>query len=130
MKKLSVIIAVLLCSMVFSISANADVPASFYVGKWSIKLAIPGGDKTMPIFVELKDGKLTGGVTDPATGEVKAPFTQVETTASNITVYFMMSGRNVYMTMEKKDENNIVGTMLDMFDSTGVRVEEDQPNVR
>jgi hypothetical protein len=124
MKKLSVLFAVILCSMVFSVVAKAEVPASYYVGKWSVNVAVPGGDKNMIMNVELKEDKLTGGIVDPATNTIKAPFTKVETTEDNITVYFMMSAHNVYMTMEKKDENSFTGSMLDMFDCTGARVVE------
>lgn len=124
MKKLSVLFAVILCSMAFSIAAKAAVPNSFYIGKWSVNVAVPGGDKKMIMLIEEKEGKLTGGILDAATNEVKAPLTKVEQTDDNITVYFMMSAHNVYMTVEKKDDNSFTGSMLDMFDCTGTKIVE------
>lgn len=124
MKKLSVLFAAIVCSLVFAVGAKAEVPASYYLGKWSVNVAVPGGDKTMIMLVEQKDDKFTGGIVDPATNTLKAPFTKVESTEDNITVYFMMSAHNVYMTVEKKDDNSFTGSMLDMFDCTGTRVVE------
>ena len=124
MRRLILLLAVIVFSIVSSVSANAQVPESYYLGKWSVNVAVPGGDKNMVIIVEQKDGKFTGGVIDVATNTIKAPFTKVESTADNITVYFMMSAHNVYMTMEKKDDKSFTGSMLDMFECTGTKIDE------
>jgi hypothetical protein len=122
MKKLNVFFAILLFSLFFAIGAKAQASANYFVGKWSVNVEVPGGAKTMIMLVEEKDGKLTGGILDTATGDMKAPFTKVEQTDDNTTVYFMMSAHNVYMTMEKKDDSNFTASMLDMFDCQGARI--------
>jgi hypothetical protein len=124
MKKLNAFLVALIVSVFFAIGAQAQAPANYFVGKWSVNVEVPGGAKTMIMKVEEKDGKLTGGILDTATGEMKAPFTKVEQSDDNTTVYFMMSAHNVYMVMEKKDDNNFTASMLDMFDCQGVRVPE------
>ncbi len=124
MKKLNVFFAILLFSMLFAIDAKAQEPTNYLLGKWSVNVEVPGGAKQMIMKIEEKDGKLTGGVLDTATGEMKAPFTKVEKDGEVLTVYFMMSAHNVYMTMEKKDDTNFTGSMLDMFECQGAKVAE------
>lgn len=124
MKKLNAFLVVFLFSLFFAVGAKAQASSNFFVGKWNVNVEVPGGAKQMVMLVEEKDGKLTGGVLDTATGEMKAPFTKVEVADDSTTVYFMMSAHNVYMTMEKKDDNNFTASMLDMFECQGVRLPE------
>jgi hypothetical protein len=126
MKKLNVFFAILLFSVFFAIDAKAQEATNYFVGKWDVNVEVPGGAKKMLMLIESKDGKLTGGILDAATKEMKAPFTKVEQTDENTTVYFMMSAHNVYMVMEKKDDNNFTASMLDMFECQGVRVVENK----
>jgi hypothetical protein len=112
MKKLNVFFAILVFSVFFAIEAKAQAPA-YLLGKWNVNVEVPGGAKQMIMKVEEKEGKLTGGILDTATGEMKAPFTKVEQDGEVVTVYFMMSAHNVYMTVEKKDDTNFTGSMLD-----------------
>ena len=123
MKKLNVFFAILVFSVFFAIEAKAQAPA-YLLGKWNVNVEVPGGAKQMIMKVEEKEGKLTGGILDTATGEMKAPFTKVEQDGEVVTVYFMMSSHNVYMTVEKKDDTNFTGSMLDMFECQGAKVVE------
>lgn len=123
MKKLNVFFAILVFSVFFAIEAKAQAPA-YLLGKWNVNVEVPGGAKQMIMKVEEKEGKLTGGILDTATGEMKAPFTKVEKEEEVVTVYFMMSAHNVYMTVEKKDDTNFTGSMLDMFECQGAKVVE------
>jgi hypothetical protein len=52
-------------------------------------------------------------------------FTNVEEKENSVTVYFNASGYDVYMTLEKKDDNHVTGSMMDMFDVSGERVTEE-----
>ena len=125
MKKLNLFFAVLVCSLVFSIGAKAQAPADYFAGKWNvIALGTPGGDSKMPLILERKDGKLSGGIIDATSNKVLTQFSKVEETEKNVTVYFSSGGYNVYIFMEKKDDNHITGSMMDMFDVTGERAIE------
>ena len=123
MKKLSVFIAAIVCSVVFSIGAKAQAPADYFAGKWSVLVTgTPKGDATFIVNLERKDGKFTGNLIDPATNKEIAPFTKIEESEKNVTVYFTSETYNVYLFLEKKDDNHITGSMMDMFDATGERV--------
>lgn len=123
MKSLKSLIIVMLFT-VFGISAKAQIPVSYYVGKWDVTVGIPGGDKKMGLALVEKEGKLSGDILDAVTGKVTTTVTKVEQEENTITVYFEMSGHNVYIAIEKKDEDNFTASMLDMFECKGKRIVE------
>lgn len=124
MKKLSVFIAAVVCSLVFSIEAKAQAPADYFVGKWKVlTTGLPSGDATSVVVFERKDGKLTGTMMQDGKPAPNV-FRKVEEKDSTVTAYFTASGYDVYLFLEKKDDSNITGSMMDMFDCTGIRLVE------
>jgi hypothetical protein len=124
MKKLSIFIAAIVCSLVFSIGAKAQAPADYFVGKWSVlTTGLPSGDAKSVVTFERKDGKLIGKMAEEGKPNVNI-FSKVEEKEKSVTGYFTASGYDVYIFLEKKDDNNITGSLMDMFDCTGVRIVE------
>lgn len=122
MKKLNVFFATMFFALIFSISATAQEKSAF-LGKWNVIVAgTPGGDSKMIIEIVDKEGKLSGSAIDPATNKELFAFTKVESEPSKVTVYFTSQGYDVYMYLEKKDIDNLEGSMMDMFDATATRV--------
>ena len=96
----------------------------FFVGTWNVKaFGLPDGDKEMTILFEKKDGKLGGGFVDPATKKVVNPFTSVELASNKVTAHFMAPEQqmDVYLTMEKKDDTKVTGSIMDMFNMEGTK---------
>ena len=126
MKKLSVFLAAIVCSLVFSVAAEAQAPADYFVGKWEVTVAgLPDGDVTSIVTLERKDGKLTGTMLQKGKSASEAnKFTKTEEKTGSVTAYFTAGAYDVYLFLEKKDDNNVTGSMMDMFDCTGVRVVE------
>lgn len=123
MKKLGFIIAVVLCSLVFTTGAKAQSANDYFVGKWNVMtLGTPKGDAGAVMVLERKDGKLTG--TLKSEGKDAVTFSRIEEKEKSITAYFASSGYDVYLFLEKKDEKNAVGSMMDMFDATASRAEQ------
>lgn len=124
MKKLSIFIAALVCSVVFSIGAKAQAPADYFVGKWLVTVTgLPQGEAKMNVFFERQNGKLIGYSLDEKT-KVKQLYTKVEEKGTTVTGYFTGGGYDCYIFLEKKDDNNVTGSLMDMFDATGIRVVE------
>lgn len=124
MKKLSVFIAAIVCSLLFSIEGKAQSQEDYFVGKWNIvTTGLPNGDAKSVVTLERKDGKLIGSMGEEGKPGKKL-FDKVEEKATSVTAYFTSNGYDVYLFLEKKDDNNITGSMMDMFDCTGVRVVE------
>jgi hypothetical protein len=123
MRKLSFILTVFVLLM-FSLQSNAQDTKNFFVGKWKVlTVGTPNGDATSIVTLEQKDGKLTGNMSSQGSNE-SIKFTNVEEKENSVTVYFTASGYDVYMTLEKKDDNHVTGSMMDMFDVSGERVVE------
>lgn len=123
MKKLSAILVGMLFFLVCISVKAQDKPKDYFVGKWDLVVeGTPSGDGKMSVAMERKDGKLTGVVSPP--GKPEAVISRVEEKEKSVTLYFNTGGYDVYLFMEKKDEDNVTGSMMDMFDAKGKRVIE------
>lgn len=123
MKKVRLFLVVAFC-LVSALKMNAQVHADFFAGKWNVTvIGTPNGDAKMIVNLERKDGKLTGGVINSDSAE-PIKFSNMEEKENSVTVYFSASGYDVYMVLEKKDDNHVKGSMMDMFDVSGERVIE------
>jgi hypothetical protein len=122
MKKLSLFISTT-CIFLLSTGAMAQTPsgADYFSGKWNMLIkGLPNGDTKMFVVLDKKDTTLTGIIQD-STGTEISKFSKVEIKEAGITVYFNAQGYDVYMTMNKKDEEHVTGSMMDMFDAEGTR---------
>ena len=125
MKKLSTLFVFSFLSLLFFASdlQAQTAPGDSFVGTWKVKAyGLPQGDTDLMIHFEKKEGKLSGGIIDPATNTVN-PFTKIELANNKVTAYFMAPEQQmeVYLTLEKKDENNVKGSIMDMFDMDGTK---------
>lgn len=123
MKKLVLLVVGVVAFCLSTQKAQAQ-DKDFFVGKWNILVTgTPKGDATSVFTFEKVDGKLTG--TMVASGKPAIKMSRIEVTAKDITAYFTSdSGYEVYMFLEKKDDNHVEGSMMDMFECTGERVVE------
>ena len=104
--------------------AQVKDSADYFVGKWMVLLkGLPNGDSKIIVNLEKKDTVLTGTIVDSTKTEV-AKISKVERKGNAVTVYFTAQGYDVYLVMEKKDEDHVTGTMLNMFDAVGDRIKE------
>lgn len=125
MKKLSLILT-LVMGLFFSYSAKAQTNSDFFVGKWKITvMGTPNGDASMYFKFEKKDGKLTGNISD-STGAEVAKISSVEESGKSITAFFTTQGYDVNLLIEpvEGEADKVKGSMMGMFDATGVRVKE------
>ena len=127
MKKLSAILSgIFFLTLSFNADAQTPTGADYFVGKWNVLFAgLPTGDTRMIVDIEKGDTTLTGSILDSTKQEV-AKFSKVEMKDTSVTVYFTAQGYDVYVTLNKKDDDHVTGTMLDMFDATGVRIKEEE----
>jgi hypothetical protein len=99
-------------------TANAD----YFTGKWNLLLkGLPNGDTKMFIILEKKDTTMTGAVQD-STGTEISKIDKVELKENTATVYFSAQGYDVNLSMTKKDDDHITGSLMGMFDAEGERV--------
>jgi hypothetical protein len=121
MKKLSVLIVLVLSMITLTVKAQNAI--DYFTGKWEVAVeGIPQGDAKMNLTLERKDGKL-GGVMAGTSSDNEITITDIEEKEKNITVYFTTDeGYDVYLFLEKVDEDNVAGMVMDMFDVKGKRL--------
>jgi hypothetical protein len=106
--------------------AKAQTGADYFAGKWNMLVkGLPNGDTRMMVILEKKDTAMTGVIQDSVGTEI-SKFSKVELKENGVTVYFTAQGYDVYMTMNKKDEDHVIGSMMDMFDAEGIRAKSDK----
>jgi len=74
----------------------------------------------MEIHLERVDGKLTGNIKNEGIEAVQ--ISKVEESENSITIYYNAAGYDLYMSLKKKDQNNLDGRLLNMFDAKGERI--------
>ncbi len=109
--------------MFFASNLQAQTtPDDFFVGTWNVKAYdLPQGDTDMIIQLDKKDGKLSGGIVDAATKKIKTPFSKIDVAGNTLTAHFFAQeeGVEVYLTLEKKGNSTITGSIMDMFKMEG-----------
>lgn len=125
MKNVKLNFVLILFVLMSSIAMKAqDKPGNYFAGRWSVLVVgTPNGDSKMPLTLTEVDGKLQGGIED-GKGGFATKFDRVELKGNTVTVYFVGGGYNCYITLDKKDDNTAVGSLMDMFDATATRVVE------
>ena len=99
-------------------------PADYYPGKWNVLVkGTPNGDAKMTFVIERKDGKLIGAVQD-STGKEMTKITSIDEKDKTITAAFTVQSYDVTLTLEPVDADDVKGSLMGMFDATGVRVKE------
>jgi len=123
MKKMNVIIAVLsLLIVAVCARGQSQTGADYFVGKWSVVVkGTPNGDAKMIVTLEKKDTLIAGAILD-STGKEISKFSKVELKDTTVTVYFNAQGYDVYLVMNKKNDDHVTGSMMDMLDAEGERL--------
>jgi hypothetical protein len=104
------------------LNAQSKTGADYFTGKWNMMVkGLPNGDTKMVVSLEKTGDKMTGIIQD-STGKKVSDISKVELTDSSATVYFSAQGYDVNLLMNKKDDDHVTGSMMNMFDSEGDRV--------
>lgn len=125
MKKLHFLFAGLFFLLI-SVNANAQskAGAAYFTGKWSVLIkGTPGGDARMIFVLENKNDSIVGTIQDTTGAEI-SKIAKVELTDTSANVYFNAQGYDVNVLMNKKDDDHVVGNLMQMFDVVGDRIKE------
>lgn len=122
MKKVSLILTgMFIFLMSFTVKAQTP-PEDYFIGKWNVLVeGTPQGDAINTVLFERKEGKLTGTILSPGKTS-PAVFSRVQEKGNSVTAYFSASGYDVYLVLEKSNDNTATGSMMDMFDAKATRV--------
>ena len=129
MKKASFLFgALFLMLLSTSTLAQSKPGVTYFSGKWNVLIkGTPNGDARMIFDLQTRNDSLTGVVRD-STGKEFSKISSVELTDTSATVHFTAQDYEVYLVMNKKDNDNITGNMMGMFDAEGKRIKNPQQN--
>jgi hypothetical protein len=107
--------------MAMKVSAQAREGVAYFQDAWSVLVkGLPQGDTRFIIALQNKDGQLVGDIAD-TTGNVVSKVERSEVTATSINIYFHAQGYDLTLTLNKKDEDHVTGSLMNMFDAEGER---------
>ena len=108
-------------AMTFAQSKEAD--EAFFIGKWKLMVyGLPNGDTPMVLKIQKIDGVLTGTIGDGGANDNK--LSKVVINKNTLETNFIGGGYNVPMYLDKKSDNEVEGSMNDMFDVKGTKEED------
>jgi hypothetical protein len=124
-KNLLTFTAVLVAALLFTLKSNAQATTSaYYAGKWDVLVkGTPQGDAHLLFTLADSAGTIKGTFTDPETKK-EVPLTRAELKEDKLTLYFTVQSYDVSLLLAKKDEDNVTGSLMSMFEATGVRVKK------
>jgi len=123
MKKInSIAIGSLLLFLAVSTNAQTKTGADFFAGKWKVLVTgTPYGDLKRIYVLEKSGNELTGTVQD-STGKEITKCSKVEVKDNEVTLYYQAMGNDVSITLIKKDDDHVTGSVLGQFDAKGERI--------
>ena len=123
MKKInSIAIGSLLLFLAVSTNAQTKTGADFFAGKWKVLVAgTPYGDLKRIYVLEKNGNELTGIVQD-STGKEITKCSKVEVKDNEVTLYYQAMGNDVSVTLVRKDDDHVSGSVLNMFEANGERI--------
>ncbi len=106
--------------------AQSKPGVGYFSGKWSVLVkGTPNGDARIIFNLQPKNDSLSGVVWD-STGKEVSKISSIELTDTSATIHFTAQGYEVSLVMNKKDEDNVTGNLMDMFDAEGKRLKNPQ----
>ncbi len=105
----------------FAQTSNED----FFLGKWKLFVeGLPTGDADMLLVIQKNDeGKLEGTI-GGMDGSATSKLTKVVIKDKTLQVNFLGGGYDVPIYLDREKDGTITGSMNDMFDCTGTKIEE------
>ena len=120
MKKVNLIIIVFTLFVSLTVEAQ-NTHQDYFAGKWNVvAVGTPGGDSKLIVNLSIRNGKLKGTII--RSGKEPAEISKVEETTNSVNVYFRHLFYKVKLSMVKRDDNHVVGSMMDKYKASGVRM--------
>lgn len=126
MKKVSIIISTIILVLIAtsgSINAQSkNTGEKYFLGKWNAMVyGVPDGDTKMVITIEKKDDKISGTLADPAKTDPPLILENIAIADSSFKATFNTQGMDISIMLKIKDDKNITGNMMEMFDIKGTK---------
>jgi hypothetical protein len=123
MKKPNSLAAIILF-LLLAVGANAQTKtgADYFAGKWKVLITgTPYGDLKR-IYVLEKNGNTLTGIVQDSTGTEITKCSKVEVKDNDVTLYYQAMGNDISITLIRKDDDHVTGSVLGSFDAKGERI--------
>jgi hypothetical protein len=123
MKKLSILVF-FFAALLFSSSTMAQTTEDYFVGEWNVQIKdTPMGTITVLLTLERVDGKLVGKFVDNASS-TETKMNDITEGENSITLNFTSEYGDLYFTLQREDDENVTGSLMDSFAVSGTRVKK------
>jgi hypothetical protein len=126
MKKAAIIISVFILTSIINIGTikaqERITGEKYFIGKWNLMIyGVPDGDTKIVINIEKKEDKLSGSMADPSKSDPPLELSNIEIADSTFKATFNAQGMDIALMLKIKDDKNVTGNMMDMFDIKGIK---------
>ena len=122
MKKLSILVF-FFAALLFSTSSMAQ-STDYFVGEWNVQIKdTPMGTISVLLTLERVDGKLVGKFVDAASS-TETKMNDITEGENSITLNFTSEYGDLYFTLQREDDENVSGSLMDSFAVSGTRVKK------
>ena len=123
MKKLSILVF-FFAALLFSSSTMAQTTEDYFVGEWNVQIKdTPMGTVSVLLTLERVDGKLVGKFVDAASS-TETKMNDITEGDNSLTLNFTSEYGDLYFTLQREDEENVSGSLMDSFAVSGTRVKK------
>jgi hypothetical protein len=123
MKKLSILVF-FFAALLFSSSTMAQTTEDYFVGEWNVQIKdTPMGTISVLLTLERVDGKLVGKFVDAASS-TETKMNDITEGENSLTLNFTSEYGDLYFTLQREDEENVSGSLMDSFAVSGTRVKK------
>jgi hypothetical protein len=121
-KEIKFLVGIFVLLLSLNAKAQSKTGTDYFAGKWNVLIkGTPNGDVKMFVVLKTGDTAMTGVVQD-STGNEMSRIDKIDLNGDTITIYFSAQGYDVNITMNKKDDDHIAGSLMSMFAVDGDRV--------
>lgn len=126
MKKASIILPIIIMALsINSSSLNAqekNTGEKYFTGKFNLMVyGLPDGDSKMVLTIVKKDDKLTGTLGAAEQTDAPMELSYITIADSTLTASFYAQGMDISLFFKIKDDKNVTGNMMNMFDIKGTK---------
>ena len=122
MKKLSILVF-FFAALLFSSSTMAQTTEDYFVGEWNVQIEAPMGTISVLLTLERVDGKLVGKFVDAASS-TETKMNDITEGDNSLTLNFTSEYGDLYFTLQREDDENVSGSLMDSFAVEGKRVKK------
>jgi hypothetical protein len=123
MKKFSILVF-FFAALLFSSSTMAQTTEDYFVGEWNVQIKdTPMGTISVLLTLERVDGKLVGKFVDAASS-TETKMNDITEGDNSLTLNFTSEYGDLYFTLQREDEENVSGSLMDSFAVSGTRVKK------